>query len=220
MAGARTRPRFPLENRFSDGKNEANRLARGVKPRATLKAVFRRVARNAPPGRFVLAYLVPLPKSPRAIAFGFFILAGARTRPRFPLENRFSDGKNEANRLARGVKPRATLKAVFRRVARNAPPGRFVLAYLVPLPKSPRAIAFGFFILAGARTRPRFPAENGVLRRRKRSKSSAPAKKSESNRFRIFYFGRGTDSPPFSCKLIFSGRYDILLQKQRSRKRA
>ena len=37
----------------------------------------------------------------------------------------------------------------------------------------------------------------------------------------IFYFGRGYGrGSPFSCKLIFSGRYDILLQKQRLCKRA
>ena len=62
----------------------------GVKPQTTLKAVFGRVARNAPPGRFVLAYLAPLPKSPRAIAFGFFILAGARTRTPFSCGKRGS----------------------------------------------------------------------------------------------------------------------------------
>ena len=32
--------RFPAENRFSDGKNEANCLDHGVKPRARLKAVL------------------------------------------------------------------------------------------------------------------------------------------------------------------------------------
>ena len=40
------------ETGFSDGKNEVNRLALGIKPRTTLKAVFGRVARNTPPGRF------------------------------------------------------------------------------------------------------------------------------------------------------------------------
>ena len=73
-------------------------------------------------------------KNPRAIAFGFFILAGHGLELRFPVGNGFSDGKNGANRLALGIKPRTTLKAVFGRVARNTPPGCLRLAYLAPLP--------------------------------------------------------------------------------------
>ena len=134
-------PCFPVGNGFSDGKNEANRLALGIKPRTTLKAVFGRVARNTPPGCLRLAYLAPLPKNPRAIAFGFFILAGRGLELRFPEGNGFSDGKNGANRLALGIKPRTTLKAVFGRVARNTPPGCLVLAYLAPLPK-PTSVCF------------------------------------------------------------------------------
>ena len=64
----------------------------------------------------------------------FYFGRGTDSTPVFLRKTGFSDGENEANRLARGVKPRATLKAVFGRVARNAPPGRFVLAYLAPLP--------------------------------------------------------------------------------------
>lgn len=74
-------------------------------------------------------------KNPRAIAFGFFILAGRGLEPCFLVGNGFSDGKNEANRLVLGVKPRTTLKAVFGRVARNTPPGCLALASLAPLQK-------------------------------------------------------------------------------------
>ena len=80
-------------------------------------------------------------KNPRAIAFGFFILAGHGLEPCFPVGNGFSDGKNEANRLVLGIKPRRPGKAVFGRVARNTPPGRLRLAYLAPLPK-PTSICF------------------------------------------------------------------------------
>ena len=136
FGGARTRTRFPVGNGFSDGKNGANRLVLGVKPRTMLKAVFGRVFRNAPPGCFGLAYLAPLPKV-RYFGNGLFIFvcfAGARTRTRFPMGNGFSDDKNGANRLVLGVKPRTMLKAVFGRVFRNAPPGRQTMGHEISPP--------------------------------------------------------------------------------------
>ena len=53
------------------------------------------------------------------------------------------------------------------------------------------------------------------------SNPAVPAKNPGKKVPGIFYFGRGYGrGSPFSCKLIFSGRYDILLQKQRLCKRA
>lgn len=64
-------------------------------------------------------------KTPARKCGSFAFDRGRGLEPCFPVGNGFSDGKNEANRLVLGVKPRTTLKAVFGRIARNTPPGCF-----------------------------------------------------------------------------------------------
>ena len=67
-----------MGNGFSDGKNEANRLALGIKPRTTLKAVFGRVARNTPPGRFGARLPSAPAKAYKCLLSHFFFSAARR----------------------------------------------------------------------------------------------------------------------------------------------
>ena len=116
-------------------------------------------------------------KTPARKCGSFAFDRGRGLELRFPVGNGFSDGKNEANRLALGIKPRTTLKAVFGRVARNTPPGRFGACLPSAPAKESESNRFRIFYFGGARTRTLFPDGKRVLRRQKRSKSPRPWRK-------------------------------------------